>query len=202
MCRRTWYTIAVWLALAACGSLKSVAAAESSDEWPSVGGDPGGTRHSALTDINRENVAGLQLAWTYRTGELERKLNPSLRAKVTFEATPLVIDGVMYFSTPTARVIALDAATGKELWMHENKLSGIAYGEGALRGVSYWRPSDGKGSARIFVGTLDARLIALDAKTGQTCADFGADGTVDLAARVPNAVPRTVRGDISAGDCE
>jgi quinoprotein glucose dehydrogenase len=159
-------------------------------EWPCVGRDPLGQRHSPLVQIDRQNVRDLRVAWTYRTGELERITAPSLKVKVTFEATPLVIDGVMYFSTPTARVIALDAASGKELWTHDPHIKGFAFAEGASRGVSYWKSQTDPSLRRIFIGTLDARLVAVDAGTGQSCQDFGDGGVIDLAAGIPN----TTRG--------
>jgi quinoprotein glucose dehydrogenase len=113
----------------------------------------------------------------------------SLEAKVAFEATPLVVDGVMYLSTPTACVFALDTATGKERRIYDAHLErNLSFSEGASRGVSFWRSAANPDECRIFLGTLDARLIALDAKTGQLCADFGGGGTIDLAANVHHAI--------------
>ncbi|MEX2114143.1 MAG: pyrroloquinoline quinone-dependent dehydrogenase [Pirellulales bacterium] len=178
------------LALALCGAAAPgtrAAAQVAPAEWTSVGRDAGGTRHAPLEQVNRDNVAQLQVAWTYRTGELERVKAPGLKTKVTFECTPLVVDGVMYLSTPTARVIALDAKTGRELWMHDPRLTGFAFAEGASRGVSYWKSAENPQERRIFVGTLDARLVAIDAATGAACADFGKDGAIDLAAGLANA---------------
>ncbi|MGD9719634.1 MAG: pyrroloquinoline quinone-dependent dehydrogenase [Pirellulales bacterium] len=174
------------LALALFAFYPAARADDVAGQWPCVGRDPGGARHSPLTQIDRTNVAQLQLAWTYRTGELERVKSPSLKAKISFEATPLVVDGVMYLSTASARVFALEAATGKELWMHDPHLTGYAFAEGASRGVSYWKSTGNPTLQRIFVGTLDARLVAIDAETGQACADFGNAGVIDLAAGIPN----------------
>ena len=81
-------------------------------EWPSYGNDAGGTRYSPLTQIDRENVARLRVAWTYRTGETVGEPGPW--AHYAFEATPLMVDGTLFFSTPYNRVIALDAETGTE----------------------------------------------------------------------------------------
>jgi quinoprotein glucose dehydrogenase len=166
-------------------------AGEGPVEWRSYGNDPGGMRHSPLTQIDRANVKRLKPVWTYRTGELERVEHYSaLKAKVAFEATPLVVDGVMYLSTPTACVFALDAATGKERWSYDAHLKHTsAVSEGASRGVSFWRSAANPEECRIFFGTLDARLIALDAKTGRPCADFGEGGTIDLAAGLPHVIP-------------
>src|SRR6267154_3562068 len=86
-------------------------------DWPYYGGDAGGMKYSALADINRGNVAALKLAWQWQTGEqplAEYGTSPGM-----FETTPLVIDGVMYLSTPYNRVVALDAATGSERWSYD-----------------------------------------------------------------------------------
>jgi quinoprotein glucose dehydrogenase len=127
----------------------------------------------------------LQLAWTHRTGELGIGF---VRAdKLAFEATPILIDDTLYLSTPTDIVIALDAATGKHRWRHDPKIPRhLHYAEATSRGVSWWSDEAADANVpcaeRIFIGTLDARLIALDARTGQACADFGNNGSVDLAA--------------------
>ena len=82
--------------------------------WPAYGRDSGGTRYSPLAQITRANVTQLKVAWTYRTGEADRKAVSGGRA--SFEATPLVVDGILYLSTPFNRVIALDPETGAERW--------------------------------------------------------------------------------------
>ena len=94
-----------------------VAAAQ---EWPAYGGDPGNTRYSTLKQINRSNVTQLKVAWTYHTGDISDGSKYPVRS--AFEATPLVVDGVMYVTTPFSRVIALDAETGKELWAFDPKI--------------------------------------------------------------------------------
>ncbi len=152
------------------------------DEWPTYGNDPGGTRYSALTQIDRANVASLRVAWTYRTGE--RGGAPPY-AHVAFEATPLMLDGTLYLSTPYNRVIALDAETGAEQWAWDAKVDpSRRLAIVTSRGVSAWLDGAASRSAacrwRILVGTIDARLIALDAGSGTPCADFGRGGTVDL----------------------
>ena len=83
-------------------------------QWANYGNDPGGMRYSPLRQINTENVKNLKPAWTYRSGELETYEGTTLASKAAFEATPLMVDGVLYFSTPTNRIIAIDAATGTE----------------------------------------------------------------------------------------
>ena len=96
-----------------------VPSAVSEQEWRSYGGDAGGTRFSALQQINRTNVGKLARAWTYHMGEAERGNETDRHQVAPFESTPLVIDGVLYFSTPSNRVIALDAEGGKEIWQFD-----------------------------------------------------------------------------------
>jgi len=173
-------------------------------EWPAYGGDAGGHRFAPLDQITRTNVAGLRLAWVYRTGDL-------MRGRGRFEATPLLVDGTLFVSTPFARVVALDPASGGERWTYDPRvdLSGD-YGDLANRGVAAWLDARAAAGAvcrrRIYVATVDARLIALDGKTGSPCDDFGAHGTVDLSRDLLNAPayqyeygvtsPPTVVGDV------
>jgi len=170
--------------------LMLVSSGVSAQEWRFYGGDSGGTRFSKLQKINRTNVGRLQRAWTYHMGETDRGGNETDRHPVApFESTPLVIDGVLYFSTPSNRVIALDAENGKEIWQFDPQ-AGLA-GQRQFfqhRGVSYWQ-SKSADDRRILFGTFDGRLIALDAKTGKPCQDFGKDGTVNLRAGVADAFP-------------
>ncbi len=151
-------------------------------EWRYYGGDSGGMRYSTLDEINRTNVARLDRAWTYHTGELDLGLATSA-FRSAFSCTPLVVDGVMYLSTPSSRVIALDAETGKELWKFDPQAGKKIREFNAHRGVAYWEglAADGKTrERRILSGTVDGRLFAIDASTGQPCADFGEKGSVDL----------------------
>lgn len=154
-------------------------------QWANYGNDPGGMRHSPLRQINTENVKNLKPAWTYRTGELATYEGTSLASKAAFEATPLMVNGVLYFSTPTNRIIAINAATGKELWIYNCavNLKGD-YSEVTSRGVSKWidqdlRPGDA-GYMRILAATIDGRLIALNAGTGKPVTSFGKNGIIDL----------------------
>jgi quinoprotein glucose dehydrogenase len=146
-------------------------------EWPAYGHDPGGQRFSPLTAINRSNVKSLKVAWTFRTGDAYAP--PSGSKPTQFEATPLYVDDTLFLSTPLGRAMALDPTTGKERWSydpHINKDAG--YGDYSNRGVSTWKSPSG--SRLIYVATIDARLIALDASTGRPCQDFGDNGVVDL----------------------
>ncbi len=153
------------------------------NDWPYYGRDAGGSRFSPLTQITRENVARLGVAWTYHTGELG--LQPRRGAEPSLEVTPLVVDGAMYVSTPLGRVIALDPMTGRERWRFDARVDPQGgYGDFTNRGVSTWLDSRAAlGSTcrrRIYLGTIDARLIALDATSGLPCTAFGDSGTVDL----------------------
>ncbi len=159
-------------------------------EWPNYGNDPGAERYSALDQINRGNVNQLKVAWLYHTGDVSNgKDSPS---KTGFENTPIVVDGTMYISTPFCRVIALDPETGAEKWSYDPDIrKDKPYSEGMInRGVSTWLDPDRKNGdpcrRRIFIGTIDARLIALDAATGRLCADFGNGGTINLKTGVKN----------------
>ncbi len=153
-----------------------VLAAENGD-WPTYGHDPGGQRFSPLTAINRANVKALRIAWTYRTGDAYAPKDGSKPTQ--FEATPLYIDGTLYLSTPLGRIVALDPVTGKQRWSYDSHVNrDKGYGDYANRGVSTWKSPSGE--RRVFLATIDARLIAVDAATGKPCGDFGDNGTVDL----------------------
>lgn len=151
--------------------------------WPAYGGDAGGSRYSPLTQIAPANVDKLQVAWTFRTGELGKGVKDWQRS--AFEATPILYDGVLYFTTPSTNVIAVDAATGKLRWRHDShSRKDLHYSDGVSRGVSLWTDdksaADAPCHARIFAPTLDGRLLALDAVTGKSCEDFGDHGAINL----------------------
>jgi quinoprotein glucose dehydrogenase len=155
--------------------------------WANYGNDPGGTRYSPAKQIDRGNVTQLQVAWTYRTGALP--YDEELDKKAAFEATPILIDGKLFLSTPYDHVIALNPVSGAKLWEFDPRLEHpYGFSEVTSRGVSAWHDGSAKtGKAcalRIFIGTLDARLIALDGLTGKRCADFGTEGEVDLTNEV------------------
>ena len=156
-------------------------------DWGFYGGDAFGQHFSSLDQIKRENVGQLTVAWTYRTGELGEGF--ARNSKLTFEATPVLAFGLLYLETATNIVIALDPETGVQKWRYDPKIDRKRrYSDVAGRGVSVWEDTDpkrqGPCTRRVFVGTLDARLIALDAGSGQPCADFGTTGQVDLSANV------------------
>src|SRR5580658_4266836 len=140
-------------------------------DWPNIGGDPGSTRYSTLKQITPANVANLKRAWTYDTGDAGGGFRGT-------EATPIVVGGIMYFSTPGRKVVALNAATGVEVWKYDLK-DVTATGRGAKYGVTYW-PGDGRAAPRIVVATTDGLMIQLDAKSGRLYKDVGKEGVIDL----------------------
>ena len=157
--------------------------AQSDAGWPNYGNDPGGSRYSAARQIDRTNVAKLQLAWTFRTGALEQQTD--LIQKAAFEATPILVENQLFLSTPYNHVIALNPETGARLWEYDPHVDlSHGYSEVSSRGVSAWIDPKAKPGQpcrlRIFIGTLDGRLIGLDGKTGQPCGDFGDKGEVNL----------------------
>ena len=168
-------------------SLIAVSAVGADGDWPNYGRTPGGNRHSPLSQIDRGNVGKLALAWEYKTGEAGIKTG----APTALEATPLVIDGRMYLATPLGRVIALDPVTGKPLWVRDTAVkSDRGFGDWVNRGVSYW--SDSRVTTpkacdrRVILAAIDARLVTLDALSGEPCAGFGRSGEVDLVAGLRN----------------
>ena len=157
----------------------------SQGEWPAYGRDPGGTRFAPLDQINRDNVRQLEVAWMFRTGELATYEGTRAASKAAFEATPIMVDGTLYFSTPSNRVFAIDADSGSEKWAYDPQVDVSAgYSEFTSRGVSTWVDPDRAAGQplhrRIFVGTIDGCLIALDAASGQPVEAFGDNGQVDL----------------------
>ena len=148
-------------------------------EWPIYGGDDGGTKFSPLADIDRGNVAGLAPAWEWHPEEVP--LEAFGTRPGNFQNTPLMIENVLYVSTPYNRVVALDADTGKEKWRFDPK----AYEDGqppngtgfVHRGLSAWRD---RGKLRIFLNSR-YRLFCLDADTGRPVESFGTKGSIDLS---------------------
>ena len=140
---------------------EAAATAERQQDWPVYGGSPENTHYSTLAQINRENVQQLTVAWSYDTGE-----------EGGLETSPIVVGGTLYGLTPTQKVFALQAATGKQLW----KFDPGVVGSQPDRGLAYW--SDGK-DRRIMVGVMNF-LYALDASTGKPVPSFGTHGRIDL----------------------
>jgi quinoprotein glucose dehydrogenase len=175
------------LCLCALLTVAGIVSAQSAGEWAFYGHDPGDQRFSSLTAITPENVSTLKPAWTFRTGDA---FAPKRGRPTAFEATPLYIGGTLFIGTPLGRVMALDPLSGTQKWAfdaHVDKDRG--YGDYATRGVSAWRSRTG--DLRIFIATIDARLIALDANTGTPCKQFGDGGSIDLrkGLRIPPKDP-------------
>jgi quinoprotein glucose dehydrogenase len=160
-------------------------------DWPAYGADPGGRRWSPLTQVTPENVGRLEVAWIHRSGDVLDGTH-SL-GKSSLQVTPILVDGALYACTPSGRVFSLDPETGRERWRHDPGVDVSTFYIVNCRGVSSWldakAPPDAPCRRRIFSGTLDARLLALDATTGAPCADFGENGTVDLGAGVGDRAP-------------
>ena len=159
--------------------------------WPEYGGDAGGTRHSPLDQITRENVHALEIAWVYHTGDVVDGSETLLPG--SFQATPILRDGTLFLCTPRNRVLALDAGTGERRWAFDPEVDTSGIYVLACRGVSYWNdPQAAAGdacAARIFTGTVDGRLFSLDAASGVPCPGFGAGGALDLSAGVGDVAP-------------
>jgi len=161
-------------------------------EWPSYTGDTRGSRYSPLDQITARNFNSLEVAWRFKTDSL------GPRPEFKLESTPLMVGGVLYATAGTGRaVVALDAATGAQRWVHredEGPRGAAAPRPLSGRGLAYW--TDGR-QERILYITPGYRLIALDAKTGATIPSFGTDGVVDLKTDIDQTIlPDIVTGEI------
>lgn len=172
----------IWLLL-------SVVNIASASEWNHYGGDAAGTRYSALTQINPDNVEDLEVAWSFRTGELERRGERS--KKSSFQGTPILLPEKagrsLVFCTPFNRIIALDPASGRERWHFEPNVA-EQKAPYRCRGIDYWEDQDPdkhdqECAFRIFSVTNDRRLHALDSRTGKPCQGFGVNGEVVLPGK-------------------
>ncbi len=148
--------------------------------WIAYGHDAGGTRYSPLKQINRTNVVKLRPAWTYHTGALDQ--TGDANKKSAFEATPIILDGTLYLTTPFNTVIALDPVTGREKWKYDPHLTRqLDYSEVTSRGVAAWKGNGG--DALLFEGTLDGRLLAIYASSGKLA--WETDLKQDVSLRDP-----------------
>ena len=151
-------------------------------EWHQYGRTPYGQRYSPLDQINVDNVGGLQEAWRYQTGDVKL---PDDVGETTYQVTPLKVGNNLYLCTPHNLAIALDAATGKQVWKYDaNSGMNPDRQHQTCRGVSYYRDQAAQAGApcaeRVYLPTADARLIALDAKNGEVCPSFAEGGTLHL----------------------
>ena len=169
------------LGFAVALSAFGLAFAGENDEWTHYGGSQDGLQYSSLSQITPDNVDQLEEAWRFRTGELGQ----GHREPFAFEANPILVEGRLYFPTGSAIVFALDPASGEEIWRFDAEIDrALNHAEIANRGVTSWidetAPQGASCRHRIFVGTLDARLIALDGEDGKPCTDFGEHGQIHL----------------------
>lgn len=175
----------------AAGAPVRVTPLEAGEDWPVYGGTVHGERHSPLTQITTENVAQLRQVWSIHTDDMPTE---AADGKYSPENTPLKVGDALFVCTPMNQVLALDASTGREEWRYDPGVSEDAIPYGATcRGLAYHvsddMDPDALCAARILMGTLDARLIAVDADTGQLCPEFGNAGMVDLNDGLGDTVP-------------
>jgi quinate dehydrogenase (quinone) len=191
---------------------KAVGTVEPAADWRYFGHTPSGTRHAVLDKITPQNVSDLKVAWTYRTGEIPKGSNEG------HVVTPLHVDGVLYGCTQSSQLFALDDETGKEIWHHDPKVQtnnvyprcrGVGYHDSTAQTSDSGSPTPlAACTRRIIATTVDARLIAVDAQTGEACTDFGDHGSVSLWIGMgspdkelyfPTAAPTVVRDLVVVG---
>ncbi len=162
-------------------------------DWPAYGATPGGTHFSRADQITPQNVAHLEIAWEHRSGDIRQAEISEERfiTQSSLQVTPIVVDDRMYYCSPFNKVFGLNAETGEELWAFDPEVDRYADILPNCRGVSSWKSGEkGFCEHRILVGTLDARLIALDAETGKRCTGFGEGGEVDVSHGLSEHAPR------------
>src|SRR6186997_2867807 len=157
-------------ALAACSAFAVTTAQSPTDRWwTGYGSGPDNSRYFPSTQITRNNVTGLQVAWTYPFGDAG--------------SSPIVVRGVIYGRGRNGSLVALEAATGKERWVREN-MTGMT-----TRGMNYWESADGRAQRLIFA--MNSLLQEVDAKTGKSILSFGTDGAVDLRIGLDGRAPES-----------
>jgi quinoprotein glucose dehydrogenase len=182
----------------------TLAAASGDGDWNTWGSDAAGTRFSPLDQLTPANVGGLQQAWTFHFGPGPKG------APAALEGTPLKIGDSLYACSDYNDVVALDAETGTPRWRFRANVNTTGASYGHCRGIAYYRVAGATGpcAERLYTGTIDARLIALDMRSGQPCADFGVNGYVDLKVGMSEApagyyyvtsAPTVARGRIVLG---
>jgi quinoprotein glucose dehydrogenase len=158
-------------------------------EWPQFGNTLAANRYVAAAQINRGNVAKLAQAWVYRTADKPHADEPAVIG-VTFQVTPIKLGDALYFCTGRNTVIGIDADTGQEIWRRDTHTETKDAPHLACRGLaSHVAAGDALCATRLLMGTVDNRLLALDAKTGESCADFGTNGAVDLMQGLGESLP-------------
>ncbi len=191
MSRRTVAAVVLGVGGCLCGAVAHAQHGAPAGEWPSYGGDAGSTRYSPLAQVDAANFDDLRVIWRWDSPDAALDLDavrervPTVQYRM-FQATPLMVGGVLYLSTPLHLVAAVDAGTGATRWVHGPRayLAVLPTHFYNSRGVAYWRAGDDE---RIFFGTSEAYLLALDAATGRPVPEFGDNGRVDLMAGIPRA---------------
>ena len=196
--------ISMWLVtgVTSCALLSAAGAAlaqygAADGEWRSYGGDQGGTKYSPLAQIDATNFEDLEIAWRWESADnaldldslREREPRTSIRG---LQVTPLMIAGKLYLSTAMYQTAAIDAGSGETIWVYDPEVylgGNPTHGYGS-RGIAYWA-DDESDDERIFWGTSEGYLLAVDAKTGQPVLDFGENGRVDLTEGIPRATRGT-----------
>lgn len=206
---KAWYVISPVIALALVGGLffahpsvdvstdssvpevQSGANTAQDADWRYYGRTPAGDRFSPLTQINKQNVAELEPAWQYRTGDLPQEGENKNGYEFNFEVTPTKVGDTLYICTPHSQVIALDAVSGAQKWRFDPKPDTHNNAYLACRGVAYYQAPAGRASCseRIIAPVADARIVALDAQTGKPCEDFGDHGFVSLRPHLGEVHP-------------
>ena len=191
----------IFLLLSAVANIQAQTG-ELSGEWHFFGGDSGSTKYSSLDLIDKENVANLEIAWRWESVDGRFNIDqlkaeyPNLQVANdvsnvsidSLKAAPLMVDGVIYISTPFYQAAAIDAASGETLWVHDPR----SYASGipimmlgfSSRGLAYWSEDE---QSRVIWGTGDGYLLQVDAVTGEPIEEFGNSGRVDLIAGIPRA---------------
>jgi quinoprotein glucose dehydrogenase len=184
---------------------EAATSAGSGVDWANYGGDPGGSKYSTLTQLTPANVGGLKPAWTFHLGAAQAS------GRFNLELTPIKIADLVYACTATNDVVAIDAETGAQRWRFDAHTDAAGLSPStACRGVAYYREPGARGACaeRIITNTVDARLIALDARDGHPCRDFGHGGVVSLLPGMGKVVkgyyyvssaPTVVRGKVVLG---
>lgn len=168
------YALGSFFTLLICGAAFQITT-ENDTDWPKYGGNSAGSRYSELTQINAQNVKQLQLAWSYDTGENN---NPDGKGN-DIQCQPIVVNGILYGTTPRLKLFAADAATGKELWKYDPFSNpNVKPSFHPVRGVVYWE----EGADKRILYSVGAKLMAVNALTGKLINGFGENGLVDLHA--------------------
>lgn len=181
--------VLLWICLSGCGSA-DIDFSGPVDDWRHAGNTADGLRYSPLNQINKHNVDRLEEVWRYRLSEASDGYDGN--TATALQVTPLVVDDSMYLCTPYNRVVALDPETGAELWVFDPKVNLEGVYSANCRGVSYFENKvSPRCPKRLFLGTADGRLLAINAQTGELCAGFGSKGEIDLKQGL---------GDVRAGE--